>query len=179
MKIASIFAVVTGLLLTVCAAENSQIVIFNTGKNAAIKAVDNGGLTIYDKTRIDKKTGTRVYQCLYFGISAKSQTNPQKITLKFEASNGDLSLVVGRKRSSILHWSSLKVDGKELISDPQKGDIFVTKQFQAGKVAEKKLVTLEATFRATTKKEQQTLKNTAQNKKNAGKTKSSKSDKSK
>lgn len=179
MKIASIFAVMAGLLLAACAAENSQIVIFNTGKNATIKVVDNGGLTVYEKTQTDKKTGTKVYQCIYFGISAKSQSIPKKIALRFEAANGDLSLTVGLKRSSILHWNSLKVDGKELITDTKKGDIFVTKQFQAGKVAEKKLITLEASFRGTTKKEQQALKNVAQNKKAAWKNKSSKSDKSK
>ena len=179
MKIASIFAVVTGIFLAACAAENSQVVIFNTGKSASLKVVDNGGLTIYEKTLSDRKTGVKTCQYIAFVISAKSQSVPKKIALKFEASNGDLSLTVGQKRSAALHWNSLKLDGKEMLSDPKKGDNFVTNQFQAGKVAEKKLITLEGEFRGMTKKEQQTLRNSTQNKKSAWKNKSSKSDKSK
>ena len=58
MKLASIIAVVTGLFLAAYAAENSQVVIFNTGKNATLKVVDNGGLTLYEKAMTDRKTGS-------------------------------------------------------------------------------------------------------------------------
>lgn len=177
MKIASVLAVVTGLFLAAYAAENSQVVIFNTGKNATLKVVDNGGLTLYEKTMTDRKTGTKVCQYIGFVISAKSQSVSKKIALKFEAANGDLSVTVGQKRSAILHWNSIKLDGKEFIADPKKGDNFAAKQFQGSKIAEKKLITFEAEFRGTTKKEQQALKSTAQNKKSASKNKSSKSGK--
>ncbi|MBQ7206162.1 MAG: hypothetical protein IJS01_00025 [Lentisphaeria bacterium] len=174
MKIVSVCAAIFCLFLGLTAAENSQIVIFNTGKNATIKAVEKGGLNIFEKTATDRKTGARLYQCLYFAISAKSQSALRTITVKFEAANGDLSVLVGLKNSAMLRWTSLKVDGKELLTNVKTGEIFNTKNFSAGKIGEKKLITLEGTFRGTTRKEQTAAKNASQNKKAAKKNKSSK-----
>ena len=173
MKLMAVFASLLCLLWGAAAVENSQIVIFNTGKNATIKAVEKGGLTIYEKTQTDRKTGERLYQCIYFGISVKTQST-KTISIKFEAANGDLSLLIGLKNSAMLRWTSLKVDNKELLADPKTGDIFITKKFSAGKIGEKKLITLVGTFRGTSKKEQMAAKNTAQNKKSTKKSKSAK-----
>lgn len=174
MKLFPLCAALFCLFCGLAAAENSQIVIFNTGKKATIKAVEKGGLTIFEKTAADRKTGERLYQCLYFAISAKSQSALKTISIKFEAADGDLSVLVGLKNSAMLRWTSLKVDGKELLTDVKKGEIFTTKNFPAGKVGEKKLIALEGSFRGTTRKEQTAAKNASQNKKAAKKNKSSK-----
>ena len=174
MKFFPICAALFCLFCGLAAAETSQIVIYNTGKNATIKAVEKGGFNILEKTVSDRKTGTRLYQCLYFAIAAKSQSALKTITVKFEAANGDLSVLVGLKNSAMLRWTSLKVDGKELLANAKTGEVFATKRFTAGKIAEKKLIVLEGTFRATTRKEQTAAKNASQNKKAARKNKSSK-----
>jgi hypothetical protein len=158
----------TGIL----SAGSTQVAIFVTGKDAYLKVVDSGTAgVIKSATKWDHKTSTKVFQCLYFIVSTKSQKEVKKINFKVEAEKGEMIFSIGRKRADKLLWTSIKVDGKEQIKDPKKGELIGLKQFKIEKIDKKKTITIEATLRAPTKKELQGDKSAAKKAKKSKKSK--------
>ena len=163
------------LLLFLClcgilSAGSTQVAIFVTGKDAYLKVVDAGTAgVIKSATKWDHKTSTRLFQCLYFIVSTKSQKEVKKINFKVEAEKGEMIFSIGRKRSDKLIWTSIKVDGKEQIKDPKKGELIGLKQFKIEKIDKKKTIAIEATFRAPNKKELQGAKTSAKKSKKSKK----------
>ena len=165
------------LLLLLClscilSAGSTQVAIFVTGKDAYLKVVDAGTAgVIKSATKWDHKTSSKVFQCIYFIVSTKSQKEAKKINIKVEAEKGEIIFSIGRKRADKLIWTSIKVDGKEQIKDPKKGELIGLKQFKIEKVDKKKTIAIEASFRAPTKKELQGDKNAAKKAKKSKKSK--------
>lgn len=165
------------LLLILCltgvlSAGSTQFAIFVTGKDAHLKVVDSGTAgVIKSAAKWDHKTSTKVFQCLYFIVSTKSQREAKKINFKVEAEKGELIVSIGRKRADKLIWTSIKVDGKEQIKDVKKGELIGLKQFKIEKIDKKKTIAFEASFRAPTKKELQADKSAAKKAKKSKKSK--------
>ena len=165
------------LLLLLCmtgflSAGSTQFAIFVSGKDAHLKVVDAGTAgVIKSATKWDHKTSTKIFQCLYFIVSTKSQKEIKKINFKIEAEKGELVVSVGRRRADKLIWTSLKIDEKEQIKDPKKGELIGTKQFKIEKIDKKKTIAIEASFRAPTKKELQADKGAAKKAKKSKKSK--------
>ena len=173
MKKILLFFLFSCFALSVFAADHSQVVIMNTGKTATLKMTAKDNLKILEKIQRDRKTGDQKFRCAYFGITAKSSSAVKKFTLKLEAANGDLTVIVGRKKASPILWTSFKVDGKELLTD-KKGEIIVSKILKAGKIDKKKVITIEASYRSPTRKE---IKSSEKSSKKKSKKSSSKKDK--
>ena len=152
MKKILLFFLLSCFALSIFAAEHSQVVIMNTGKAATLKMTAADNLKILEKTQKDRKTGEQKFRCAVFAVTAKSSTSVKKITLKLEVANGELSILVGRKKASPILWTSFKVDGKELLNG-KNGEIIVFKVLKAGKFDKKKEITLEASYRSPTRKE--------------------------
>ena len=160
-------------MTAVLSAAHSQFTILAMGKEAYLKTFDSGNAgPIREFTKWDRKTGTKYFQSLYFGVGTKNQKEVKKLNLKIETEKSDLIISLGNKRSDKLLWTSLKIDEKEQIKDPKKGELIGIKQFKIGKYDKKKNIVIEGTYRAPTKKELQADKNAA--KKSAKKSKKSK-----
>ena len=155
------------------AADNSQVVIMNTGKAATLKMLEKDDLKIFERKLNDRKTGEQKFCCAYFAVVAKSHSTVKKFSLKAAVSDGELSIHVGRKKASPLTWMSIKVDGKELLTG-KTGEVFVTRVFKVGKVDKKKEITIEASYRSPNRKE---LKNFEKGSKKKSKKSSSSKDK--
>ena len=141
-------------------AGNTQFAIFAMGKDSLLKAADSGAVSIREKSKVDKKTGTKQYSCLYFNISAKSNKETKSFKFKIEAAKGDLLVYIGHARADKLMWTSIKLDGKEQVKDPKKGELIGSKKFSLGKIDAKKTIEIEASYRVPTKKELQADKKT-------------------
>ena len=153
-------------------AGSAQFAIFLSGKDAHLKVVDAGSAgVIKSATKWDHKTSSKIFQCLHFIVSAKSQKEVKKINFKVEAEKGELIFSIRSKRADKLIWTSLKIDEKEQIKDPKKGELIGTKQFKIEKIDKKKTIAIEATFRAPTKKELQADKGAAKKAKKSKKSK--------
>ena len=130
----------TGIL----SAGSTQFAVFVTGKDAHLKVVDAGNAgVIKSAAKWDHKTSTKIFQCLYFVVSTKSQKEVKKINFKIEAEKGELVVSIGNKRSDKLFWTSIKIDDKEQIKDPKKGELIGIKQFKLEKIDKKKTMTQE------------------------------------
>lgn len=172
MKKLFLLAAVLVFSLTLCAG-TTQMAVFLTGKNAHLRVLDKGGFNVKERTKWDKKTGTVIYRCFFFNITARSTSEMRKMTLKFEAAKGDLAVYIGHKRADKMLWTSLKIDGKEQVKDPKKGEVIGIKQFPIGKIDKNKSISLEATYRMTSKKDLQAQKSASKksSKKNSKKSK--------
>lgn len=158
----------TGIL----SAGSTQFAVFVTGKDAHLKVVDAGNAgVIKSAAKWDHKTSTKIFQCLYFVVSTKSQKEVKKINFKIEAEKGELVVSIGNKRSDKLFWTSIKIDDKEQIKDPKKGELIGIKQFKLEKIDKKKTIAFEATVRAPTSKELQANKSAAKKSKKSKKSK--------
>ena len=98
MKKLFLLAAVLVFSLTLCAG-TTQMAVFLTGKNAHLRVLDKGGFNVKERTKWDKKTGTVIYRCFFFNITARSTSEMRKMTLKFEAAKGDLAVYIGHKRA--------------------------------------------------------------------------------
>lgn len=142
-------------LTDILLAGHTQFAIFAMGKDSLLRVADSNVVSIREKTQIDKKTGTKRYSCLYFNISTKSSKETKSFKFKIEAAKSDLTVYIGHARADKLLWTSIKLDGKEQIKDPKKGELIGSKQFSIGKIDAKKTIEIEAAYREPSKKELQ------------------------
>lgn len=145
-------------LTSVLSAGNTQFAIFAMGKDAQLKAADRGTISLREKSQMDKKTGLKRFSCLFFNISAKSTRETKSFKFTIEAAKSDLTVYIGHARADKLIWTSIKLDGKEQIKDPKKGELIGIKQFKIGNIDQKKTIEIAGSYRVPTKKELQAEK---------------------
>ena len=149
--------------ISLAAAEKTGLSVINTGRKAVIKLSKISSELKYKPGVFrDVKTGETRYA--YLVASTECRGGRERVVkVVFSASGGQLELVAGHPKGDLITWSSLKVNGKEMLKD--KGETFVAKRIKLKEVNKTETFTVDARFRPPNRKEAKTARDNA--KKNA------------